>query len=191
MKSRYLFALVASAVLVFVPFSNASAVQDGFFIGASVGQSMVEADVDDPVLPNPGSFDENDFAWKIYGGYNWVLAKTFGFGIEGGYVNLGSPSDDVLSLLPVKIEPTALDLFATLGFDIGPVGIFGKLGYAWWDADVDIGGVRFSDDGSDPAYGIGARFNLWSLEIRGEYEIIDVDDVDDLALWTVGVVWRF
>ena len=191
MKLRNLYALLASAVLVLVPFSNADAVQDGFFIGASIGQSTVEADVEDPDLPDLGNFDENDFAWKLYGGYNWVLAKTFGFGIEGGYVNLGSPSDTVLSLLPVKIEPTALDLFATLGFDIGPVGIFGKVGYAWWDVDVDIGGVGFSDDGSDPAYGIGARFNLWSLEIRGEYEVIDVDDIDDLALWTVGVVWRF
>ena len=191
MKPKNICALLASAVLVLVPFSNAAAVQDGFFIGGSIGQSTVESDVQNPSLPESGSFDESDFAWKLYGGYNWVLAKTFGFGIEGGYVNFGSPSDTVLSILPVKIEPTALDLFATLGFDIGPVGIFGKVGYAWWDVDVDFAGERFSDDGSDPAYGIGARFNLWSLEIRGEYEFFDVSDVDDVALWTVGVVWRF
>ena len=114
--------------------------------------------------------------------------KTVGFGIEGGYVNFGSPSDDLLSLLPVKIEPTALDLFATLGFDIGPVGMFG---YARWDVDIDVAGDNFSDEGHDPVYGVGARFNLWSLEIRGEYEIFDVSNVDDVTLWSVGVVWRF
>ena len=191
MKVRMLSALICSAVLLVMPFSSANAVQDGWFIGGSIGQSTVESDVQNPSLPESGSFDESDFAWKLYGGYNWVLARTFGFGIEGGYVNFGSPSDTVLSILPVKIEPTALDLFATLGFDIGPVGIFGKLGYAWWDVDVDFAGERFSDDGNDPVYGIGARFNLWSLEIRGEFEYFDVADVDDLALWTVGVVWRF
>lgn len=191
MKIRNLSALLGSVLLFVVPFSSANAVQDGFFIGASVGQGQVEASLEDPVIPDPPKFDETDFAWKLYGGYNWVLAKTFGFGIEGGYVNFGSPSDDILSLLPVKIEPTALDLFATLGFDIGPVGIFGKVGYAWWDVDVDVAGETFSDDGNDPVYGVGARFNLWSLEIRGEYEIFDVSDVDDLTLWSVGVVWRF
>ncbi len=178
-------ALVASTAAVAGPAKR------GVYIGGSIGQSNVESDVQNPSLPDVGSFDESDFAWKLYGGYNWVLAKTFGFGIEGGYVNFGSPSDTVLAVLPVKIEPTALDLFATLGFDIGPVGIFGKVGYAWWDVDVSVDNATFSDDGSDPVYGVGARFNLWSLEIRGEYEFFDVDDVDDLALWTIGVVWRF
>lgn len=191
MKLSTLSALLVGAVALVLPFTSANAVQDGFFVGGSIGQGTVESDVQDPALPNPGSFDESDFAYKLYGGYNWVLAKTFGFGIEGGYVNFGSPSDTVLAVLPVKIEPTALDLFATLGFDIGPVGIFGKAGYAWWDVDVSVDDASFSDDGSDPVYGVGVRFNLWSLEIRGEYEYFDVDDVDDLALWTVGVVWRF
>lgn len=191
MALRNLTVLLGSVVLLVIPFTSANAVQDGFFIGASIGQSQVEADVQNPILPDPGSFDESDFAWKLYGGYNWVFARTFGFGIEGGYVNFGSPSDDILAVLPVKIEPTALDFFATLGFDIGPVGIFGKVGYAWWDVDLDVAGERFSEDGDDPVYGVGARFNLWSLEIRGEYEIFDVSDVEDVTMWSVGVVWRF
>jgi opacity protein-like surface antigen len=191
MKSSILYALIGSAVLVCVPFSSANAVQDGWFIGGSIGSAQVEANVDPGNLPtSPPKFDENDFAWKLYGGYNWVLAKTFGFGIEGGYVNFGKPSATILDSR-YELEPTALDLFATLGFDIGPVGIFGKVGYAWWDVDVNIDDLSASDDGSDPAYGIGARFNLWSLEIRGEYEIFDFSDIDDLTMWSLGVVWRF
>jgi opacity protein-like surface antigen len=195
MKTSTFLALIASAMLLVVPFNSANAVQDGWFVGASVGSAQVEASIapgDLPGnIPSPPTFDENDFGWKLYGGYNWVLAKTFGFGIEGGFVNFGSPSADILSLVTVKVEPTAMDLFATLGFDIGPVGIFGKVGYAWWDVDVSIADLSASDDGNDPVYGIGARFNLWSLEIRGEYEIFDVSDVDDLTLWSLGVVWRF
>ena len=191
MKKSFLPALVGSAVLVFLPFSNANAVEDGWFIGGSIGSAQVEANVDPGDLPStPPTFDEDDFGWKLYGGYNWVLAKTFGFGIEGGYVNFGSPSTTILGTR-FEVEPTALDLFATLGFDIGPVGVFGKVGYAWWDVDVSIADLTASDDGSDPAYGIGARFNLWSLEIRGEYEFFDVSDVDDVTMWSIGVVWRF
>ncbi len=194
MKSSIVSALVSSAFLVCIPFNSANAVQDGWFIGGSIGSAQVEASINPGDLPgnipSPPKFDEDDFGWKVYGGYNWVLAKTFGFGIEGGYVNFGGPSSTVLDTR-FKVEPTAIDVFATLGFDIGPVGIFGKLGYAWWDVDVNIGDLSENDDGNDPAYGIGARFNLWSLEIRGEYEIFDVSDVDDLTLWSLGVVWRF
>jgi hypothetical protein len=191
MKLRTLSALLGSVLVLVVPFTNANAVQDGFFVGASIGSAQVEANVDSGDLPTPPpTFDEDDFGWKLYGGYNWVLAKTFGFGIEGGYVNFGSPSATVLDTR-FKLEPTALDIFATLGFDIGPVGVFGKVGYAWWDVDVSVDDLTVSDDGNDPVYGIGARFNLWSLEIRGEYEIFDVSDVEDVTLWSVGLVWRF
>ncbi len=191
MKNSFRAALIASAVVVLVPFSSANAVQEGWFIGGSVGSAQVEANVDPGNLPTPPpTFDESDFGWKLYGGYNWVLAKTFGFGIEGGYVNFGSPSTTILDT-DLGLEPTALDIFATLGFDIGPIGIFGKVGYAWWDVDVNIDDLTASDDGDDPVYGIGARFNLWSLEIRGEYEIFDISDVEDATLWSVGVVWRF
>lgn len=194
MKLRTLFALLGSVMVLVVPFSSANAVQDGFFIGGSIGSAQVEANVDPGDLPGdipaPPPFDENDFGWKIYGGYNWVLAKTVGFGIEGGYVNFGGPSATILDT-DLKLEPTAIDVFATLGFDIGPIGIFGKVGYAWWDVDLNVDDLSASDDGDDPAYGIGARFNLGSLEIRGEYEIFDVSDVEDVSLWSVGLVWRF
>ena len=191
MRDSLLSALIGGAVLVFVPFCSANAVQDGWFIGGSIGNAQVEANVDPGNTPVvPPTFDEDDFGYKLYGGYNWVLAKTFGFGIEGGYINFGSPSTTIFDTR-FELEPTALDVFATLGFDIGPVGIFGKLGYAWWDVDISVDDLPASDDGSDPAYGIGARFNLWSLEIRGEYEIFDVSDVEDVTMWSIGVVWRF
>jgi len=191
MSTRLSSALLGSAVFLIVPFSSAVAVQDGLFIGGSIGSATVEANVEGLPGDIPSSFDENDTGWKIYGGYNWVLAKTFGLGIEGGYVNFGKPSGNAGGAL-VKVEPTAIDIFGVVGFDIGPVGIFGKLGYAWWDADLKIlDQPTFSSDGNDVAYGVGARFNLWSLEIRGEYEVFDVSDLDDLTMWSVGVVWRF
>ena len=45
--------------------------------------------------------------------------------------------------------------------------------------------------GSDPAYGVGLRFTLGSIEIRGEYEVFDIEDADDVYMASAGLVWRF
>ena len=38
--------------------------------------------------------------------------------------------------------------------------------------------VALALTGTDPAYGIGARFSLFSAEVRAEYEHFDVEDTD-------------
>jgi len=38
---------------------------------------------------------------------------------------------------------------------------------------------------------VGVKFSLASVEIRGEYEIYDIEDSDDVAMLSVGLVWRF
>jgi hypothetical protein len=35
------------------------------------------------------------------------------------------------------------------------------------------------------------RFNLGSVEIRGEYEIYDISDVEDVTMLSVGLAYRF
>ena len=59
-----------------------------------------------------------------------------------------------------------------------------------WDADLDVGGLSDSEDGTDPAYGIGARLTFSSVEARLEYEVFDFDDVD-VDMVSLGVIWRF
>ena len=188
MKTAIRAALLVSAMVIL---ADANAAQSGWFIGGSVGQSQLEANIEDPVFPGfPPTFDENDTAWKLFGGYSWVLAKTFGFSIEGSYVDFGKPTQD-FNMAQIAIEPTAFDLFGVASVDIGPIGVFGKVGYAWWDVDVDFVDEAFSDDGNDVVYGLGARFNLWSLQFRAEYEIYDISDIEDLTMWSVGAAWTF
>jgi hypothetical protein len=62
-----------------------------------------------------------------------------------------------------------------------------------WDSklnarDLD---VSVSDDGTDLAYGVGAQFRIWSLSLRAEYEIFDIDGADDVNMLSVGVTWTF
>jgi outer membrane immunogenic protein len=78
------------------------------------------------------------------------------------------------------------------GFDLGPLNVFGKLGIISWDADVTIAGIDAgSEDDQDTAYGIGASFNLGSLQLRAEYEVFDVSDIEDLYMLSAGFVYTF
>jgi hypothetical protein len=94
--------------------------------------------------------------------------------------------------VPVGLDVTGWDIFGVAGVDIGPVGVFAKAGMISWDLDAFVDGVEEgSDDGSDPAYGVGAKFNLGSLEIRGEYEYFDLESTDDVYMLSAGFVFHF
>ena len=78
------------------------------------------------------------------------------------------------------------------GFDLGPVTIFGKLGFASWEADLTLNGIDLgSEDDQDTAYGLGASFNLGSFQLRAESEMFDVGDVEDLYMLSAGFVYTF
>jgi outer membrane immunogenic protein len=176
---------VAAAALMF---SAESLADSGFYIGGSVGQAGIEIDDSDPVQPI--DFDEDDFAWKAFAGYNFGLTVV-DLGIEIGYVNLGKPSADILGS-SIEIETDGLDAFGVLGIALGPIGVFGKYGVISWDAKGTVDGLpAFDEDGSDPAYGVGAKFGLGSLDIRVEYEIFDIEDAEDVSMISAGLVWSF
>jgi opacity protein-like surface antigen len=76
---------------------------------------------------------------------------------------------------------------------VGPVDLFARVGAVNWNADFDAPnlGVSESDDGTDLTYGVGAQFRVWSLSIRGEYEIFDISDADTVDMFSIGVTWTF
>jgi hypothetical protein len=168
------------ALLAGLALSQPVAAKDfGLYFGASIGSGNVE--VDDL------SFDENDFAWKLYGGYtlgSWL-------GIEAGYVDFGSPSGSVGGGVQGKSDVSGFDAFGIVGFPLGPIRIFGKLGGIYWDGDVkfDDGSPSSSDDGVDIGAGVGLEFSLFSVALRAEVEYFDA--LDDLYLATVGATWTF
>lgn len=187
-RSNMIISLLSLALLSLSP---AAFAESGPFIGASVGTATVSADVADPTDPGFAdiNFDEDDFAFKVYGGYAWDL-PVIDFGVELGYFDLGSPSASV-GAETVGISVSGYSAFALAGVNLGPVGLFLKGGMASWDADLLIANLTGSDSGSDPAYGVGLRLTFASLEVRAEYEIFDVADADDVYMATLGLAWRF
>ena len=56
--------------------------------------------------------------------------------------------------------------------------------------DLEFLGDSESEDGTDLGYGLGAAFELGPLEVRGEYELYDLDDAD-LSMLSLGLLYRF
>lgn len=167
MKAVHLLAAgtVLSAAMIAAPAYAGG--DSGFYIGAGVGQGSVDGDLDGG--EGGFSFDGDDTAYKLIAGYNFGIIPLIDLAAEIEYVDFGKPDDG-----GVEVDASAIAAFGLVGVNIGPIGVFGKVGMASWDADVG----SLSDDGTDPAYGAGLRFQIASFQIRAEYEYFDVDEAD-------------
>jgi outer membrane immunogenic protein len=186
-KRRLPLSVTAALLASFVALAPAES-QAGGYIGGSVGQAYIEVDAGTPTVPQ--TFDESDFGFKALVGYEFSL-PAITLGVEVDYVDFGAPAGDVAGT-QFAVEADGIAAFGTAGFDLGPLGIYGKYGLISWDAAFSVDGFDAgSDDGTDAAYGVGVKFGLGSLEVRGEYEIYDIEDSEDVAMLSVGLVWRF
>jgi hypothetical protein len=149
----------------------------GPFIGGSLGSAKTD------VSKGGYNFDDDDRGFKIFGGFNFGVIPLLDLAVEGSYVDFGQASSS-----GQKVDVTGLDLFGLAAFNLGPIGVFGKVGPIWWNRDSNIGAL--DDSGNDMAYGIGARFQIKSFGIRAEYEYFDIDG-SDIGMFSAGVSWTF
>lgn len=156
----------------------ASAADNGIYLGGSIGQAKVE--VDDGLA----QIDGDDTGFKFIVGVrplDWLA-------VEASYVDFGKVDDGSLSA-----EGDGISAFVLGLMPIGPVDVFAKGGLFKFDTSVERDGVGdvFSEDGTDLAYGVGVQFRLLSISVRAEYEVFDVDRVDDLNMLSLGVTYTF
>jgi opacity protein-like surface antigen len=152
----------------------------GPYIGGSLGWAVID------VSSGINDFDDDDLGFKVFGGYNFGVIPLLDLAVEGSYANFGKASSSQIANQDVDI--TGWDLFGLAALNLGPVGLFGKVGQIWWDSDSNI--AQMDDSGNDMAYGLGLRFQIGSIAIRGEYEYFDLDDTD-LSMLSAGVSWTF
>lgn len=165
----------------------------GLYVGIGVGDFSLEVDDFDDVTGE--NFDGSDTSLKAFGG--WRFSRNFA--LELAYIDFGGPDDTVdIDGTPVN---AAVDISGFAPYLVGtlPLGIFelfAKVGYYFYDADVDAssGGISASESVSDEdlVYGAGVGIVLFDhLATRLEYEIIDVSDVDDASALWLTAAWRF
>jgi OmpA-OmpF porin, OOP family len=179
MKIKALLAIAgfsAAAGLAGPASAQMSNIMSSAYIGASIGQS----DLGD-ACGGLASCDDKDTAWKVFGGYQ--INRTFG--VELGYANLGE-----ITVPGAGAEVTAIELLGIAAIPVGPVSLYGKLGFARGKVKGTgaLGGV--SDTSTDLTYGIGVQYDFTKqLGIRGEWQRYDFDDAVDVM--SIGVVFRF
>jgi hypothetical protein len=172
MRNAVLFAALLSCG------STAWAADNGFYVGGSIGQAQAELE------EGSFSFDADDTGFKVIAGIrplDWL-------GVEANYVNFGEADDN-----NIELDADGVSAFAVGFLAAGPVDLFAKAGLVSWDATVSRDGIGRigSEDGTDLAYGVGAQFRVWSLSLRAEYEVFDIDSVDDLSMLSVGFTFTF
>ena len=179
-------------VSAFLPAAPAVA-DPGLYIGGSFGGSDLKFAVDDPLSGDPFPINDDQVAWKLFGGYRFDT-QNVDLAIEGGYSKL--TDGEFVDLFPffsiTDVELDAWPVVGLIGVNAGPVGIFGKAGVVFWDTTATVSGIGSIDDsGSDLAYGAGLRARWGAAEFRIEYENFQVDAADDIYMTSFGFVWNF
>jgi OOP family OmpA-OmpF porin len=176
---KFTVALLGLATLIT---ANVNA-DEGLTLGASVGYVNIEDS-------DPGfTFDANDTGYKFFASYT---ASSF-LGIEAGYVDFGSP-EDIVGGFPGEIDASGWNLYGVGNLPLsGGVDLFAKAGIIAWEADSIIDGILIdTDDGTDLALGVGARWNSGnSFGLRAEIDWFDIDEADSVWMASVGFELRF
>ncbi len=170
-KSQILFVCLVSSSLA-LPVTAIAGADSGFYIGAGTGDATLDE----------GGLDGSDTGFKIFAGYNIGFIPLVDFSVEASYVNFGSPITGSGS-----VDVSAINAFGLAGLSFGPFGVFAKTGITNWDLEASTG----SESGTDPVYGIGARFAIGSFAVRAEYEIYDLGIEADLDMISISGVLTF
>ena len=192
--------LVAGASAGSLACSNAFAQgvenDEGFYVGGGIGQFNVKIDDVNETDEAIQTLDDDDNAWKAFVG--WRMNPFFA--VELAYIDFGGPNDRATAAgssgdFSVDLSGFAPYVIGTI--PVGPVELFGKVGYYFYDVDASVDlddGPDFDSSSSeqDLLYGFGVGMTFFErLNARLEYEKIDSSFVDDAdALWFSGQ-WRF
>jgi len=168
----------------------------GFYLGGGVGQFNLKLDDVDQTDDAIERLDDDDTAWKAFVGYRFNPYIA----LEAAYVDFGGPSDSFETAgsngdFTAEISGFEPSVIGTI--PVGPVELFGKIGYLFYDVDASVDldngpGFDSSSSEQDLTYGGGVGMTFFGhLNARLEYERIDSSVVDDAdAFWLSGQ-WRF
>ena len=158
MTKKWLVAILSAAAMTFSAGALAQGMMAGFYAGLELGQA------------DAGT--EDDFAWKVLGGYQFHR----NIAAEVAYSQLVDKGG---------VEASAIEVVAVGLFPVAPqFSVIGKLGFA--NIDVEPGG-----DETELTFGVGVQYDFTpkvGLRVQWQRYTSDPDDID---LITIGGVWKF
>jgi len=166
---------------------------EGLYLGAGVGDfssAVDEIDSLDDVDDVGIDFSDSDNATRIFGG--WRFNRFFA--LQADFVDFGESSGSVAtSVSPGTSDVQGLAPSVVGTLPIGPIELFGRAGVMFYEIDLNLTGGRIIDEsGEDPLWGVGIGLDIRDrLNLRLEYEEIDIEDLDEAdALW-LNASWKF
>ena len=186
-------AVLAAAALAAAASAQATDNVAGFYAGAGVGTFDVKINDFDDVTTEVERYDSDDTAYKVFGG--WRMNPYLAF--ELAYVNLGSPTDEILPGTNLTVETDGFAPYVVGTFPIGDwFELFAKAGYYWYDVETRVssplGSASSKSSDDNFTWSAGAGVNIFEhVNIRLEYEQFDFNNADTSnALWLTGA-FRF
>lgn len=177
-------AAAGAALLLFT--HGAQAASQGFYVGVGAGQGVV-ADTGNMQIDL-----ESDVGYTGIFGYRLGVIPLFDFAVEGFYNDLGefTPKDNSTN---VRAEASTYGANVLAILPLGPVDFYGKAGIATISYDLTVNGATTRYDSTNPVYGLGIGFRLWSLGFRLQADYFDPDkDVgESLVMYSGIVTWTF
>jgi OOP family OmpA-OmpF porin len=160
----------------------------GWYLGAGVGEFSTEIDELDDVDDVGIDFEEDEDATRVFAGYrfNPFLAA------QADYYDFGE-SDTALGLLPVRSDATGIAPSIVGTLPLGPVELFARAGIVFYDLEVNLDNDNVLDEtGNDPVYSVGIGITLAEhLNLKAEYEAVDIDHFDEAEGVWLTANWRF
>lgn len=165
---------------------------EGFYLGGGIGDfssSVDEIDSIDSIDDAGIDFSDGDNAMKVFGG--WAFNRYFA--VQADYVDFGESSGAVTPSVSgtSDVQGIAPSIVGTI--PIGPVELYGRLGMMFYEVDLNLTGGRVVDEsGEDLVWGAGIGIDVLDrLNLRLEYEEIDIEQFDESdALWLTAA-WKF
>ena len=164
----------------------------GFYLGAGLGDFSTQIDDISNVDNANLDFDTSEDAFKLVAGGRFnrffaVQLDQYDFGRSSVATNLLNASADT--------KGTAASVVGTL--PLGPIELFARAGEIWYDVNLDVSGSNVnsssvSSSGHDSVYSAGIGFTVAKrLNLKAEYERINISDFSDAnAVW-LSAAWRF
>jgi len=155
--------------------TQASAADNGFYLGAGVTQTKFDADD----LNDDFKLDDNSF--KLIAGFrplDWLA-------VEANYIDLGSESGGGAS-----IDSNAITASVLLLKEFQVIDLYARAGLAHWNVDTNLSDL--DDSGSEFTYGVGVGAHFGSIGVRAEYERFKLGDFDtDVNTLSLSVTYAF
>jgi OOP family OmpA-OmpF porin len=164
-NKKWIAAMLGAAAMAMSAGALAQKMDSGWYVGGDIGQVDLEG-------------ADKDTAFRFLGGYQ--INSTFA--AELGYGMLYDKDD---------VEVTAWELVGIAKMPLGSnFSVFGKLGFAMWEAEADVLGLTFKDDGTDLTFGAGLQYDVSrNLGVRAQWQRYDVDS--DADLLSIGLIYKF